>query len=98
MSTQDLENYLPPQTNEIVFDGVNGVDISAKEYAAAHGINLTEFLPEREIYGSDAESRRDKAIIEYSDIVIVFWDGKDQCTKLLIDECNKMGVPIRVFV
>lgn len=98
ITVPDLENYLPPQTTEIISDGVNGVCISAKKYAMKHGIKYAEFPPEYEISSHSAALKRNTAIIEYADIVLVFWDGKNQCTKSLIDKCNEMGVPIRVFV
>ena len=41
----DLGAYLPPECGEIVSGGATGVDRSAAEYAKAHGITLTEFLP-----------------------------------------------------
>lgn len=50
----NLGDYLPPETTEIVSGGARGVDTSARKYALAHNIKLTEFLPEYDKYGRSA--------------------------------------------
>lgn len=88
LSVSDLGRYLPETTTEIVSGGAKGVDTSARKYALAHGIKLTEFLPEYTKYGRSAPLKRNITIIEYSDIVIAFWDGKSRGTKFVIDNCR----------
>ena len=85
LSVTDLGRYLPENATEIVSGGAKGVDTSAREYAKKNGIKLTEFLPEY-------------TIIEYSDIVLAFWDGKSRGTKFVIDNCRKLGVEVRVYI
>ena len=53
-----LENFLPENVTEIVSGGARGVDTCAREYAQAHGIKLTEFLPDYERYGRGAPDRK----------------------------------------
>lgn len=98
LSVGDLGRYLPENTTEIVSGGAKGVDTSAREYALAHGIKLTEFLPEYTKYGRSAPLKRNITIIEYSDIVLAFWDGKSRGTKFVIDNCRKLGVEVRVYI
>ena len=97
LSVSDLGRYLPENTTEIVSGGAKGVDTSAREYALAHGIKLTEFLPEYTRFGRSAPLKRNITIIEYSDIVLAFWDGKSRGTKFVIDNCRKLGVEVRVY-
>lgn len=92
LSVSDLGRYLPENTTEIVSGGAKGVDTSAREYALSHGIKLTEFLPEYTRFGRSAPLKRNITIIEYSDIVLAFWDGKSRGTKFVIDNCRKLGV------
>ena len=87
LSVTYLGRYLP-----------KGVDTSAREYALAHGIKLTEFLPEYTRFGKSAPLKRNITIIEYSDIVLAFWDGKSRGTKFVIDNCRKLGVEVRVYI
>ena len=93
----DLGKYLPPETDEIVSGGAKGVDTSAREYALAHGLKLTEFLPEYDKFGRGAPLKRNIQIIEYADVVLAFWDGTSRGTKFVIDNCKKLGKTIRVF-
>ena len=98
LSVTDLGRYLPENTTEIVSGGAKGVDTSARVYALAHGIKLTEFLPEYTRFGRSAPLKRNITIIEYSDIVLAFWDGKSRGTKFVIDNCRKLGVEVRVYI
>lgn len=98
LSVTDLGRYLPKNTTEIVSGGARGVDTSAREYALSHGIKLTEFLPEYTRFGRSAPLKRNITIIEYSDIVLAFWDGKSRGTKFVIDNCRKLGVEVRVYI
>lgn len=98
LSVSDLGRYLPKNTTEIVSGGAKGVDTSAREYAKKNGIKLTEFLPEYTKYGRSAPLKRNITIIEYSDIVLAFWDGKSRGTKFVIDNCRKLGVEVRVYI
>lgn len=98
LSVADLGKYLPEITTEIVSGGARGVDTSAREYALAHGIKLTEFLPEYDKYGRSAPLKRNITIIENADVVLAFWDGSSRGTKFVIDNCKSLGVPVKVFV
>ena len=98
LSVSDLGRYLPENTTEIVSGGAKGVDTSAREYALAHGIKLTEFLPEYTRFGRSAPLKRNITIIEYSDIVLAFWYGKSRRTKFVINNCRKLGVEVRVYI
>ena len=98
LSVPDLEKYLPDDTTEIVSGGARGVDTSAKKYALAHGLKLTEFLPEYNKFGRGAPLKRNITIIEYADLVLAFWDGKSHGTKFVIDNCKERGVPVKVFL
>ena len=95
----DLGKYIPPETTEIVSGGAIGVDTSARAYAEKHGIKLTEFKPEYEKCGHRfAPLKRNIAIIEYADLVLAFWDGTSGGTAHVINNCKKIGVPIKVFI
>lgn len=98
LTIDNLEKYLPPETTEIISGGAKGIDTCAREYAIAHNIKLTEFLPEYEKYGRNAPLKRNIAIIENADIVLAFWDGKSRGTRFVIDNCKKLGKEVRVEI
>ena len=94
----DLGKYLPEGVTEIVSGGARGIDSDARAYAIARGIKLTEFLPEYEKYGRGAPLRRNITIIKHADLVLAFWDGSSRGTKHVIDNCKKLGIPVKVFI
>lgn len=97
LTIDDLGKYLPAETTEIVSGGAKGIDASAREYALANSIKLTEFLPDYAKYKKGAPLKRNLQIIEYADVVIAFWDGKSKGTKFVIDNCNRIGKKVVVF-
>ncbi len=97
LTVEDLGKYLPDRTTEIVSGGAKGIDACAREYAASHGIKITEFLPEYAKYGRGAPLKRNITIIQNSDIVLAFWDGSSHGTKFVIDKCREMGVEVKVI-
>lgn len=97
LTVTDFENYLPPDTTEIISGGARGIDTCARNYAISHGLKLTEFLPEYEKYGRSSPLKRNITIIKAADLVLAFWDGKSRGTKFVIDNCKNLGVEVKVF-
>jgi len=60
---------------------------------------MVEFLPNYKQFGRGAPLKRNIQIIQYSDIVLAFWDGVEvsRGTKHVIDNCKKLGVSLQVF-
>ena len=98
INLKDLGDYLPDGVDEIVSGGARGVDTAAREYAKAHGIKLTEFLPDYETYGRRAPLVRNLEIIDYADEVYAFWDRKSHGTKYVIQNCKLRGKRVTVHV
>lgn len=98
LTVDNLEQYLPENTTEIVSGGAKGIDTCAREYAISHGIKLTEFLPEYSRYGRGAPLKRNLQIIIYSDLVIAFWDRQSKGTKNVIENCKKLNVKVDVHI
>lgn len=97
LQVNHLEDYLPEGVTEIVSGGAKGIDTCAKDYALAHGLALTEFLPEYKKYGRGAPLRRNITIIEYADLALAFWDGRSRGTMYVIDNCKKRNIPVAVY-
>lgn len=83
----NLDFYLDPKEyGEVVTGGAAGVDTLAEKWAKKNNIEWICFLPQYEVYGGKyAPLQRDKDMINYSDEVIAFWDGKSPGTKFSID-------------
>lgn len=97
LKVDNLGEYLPEGTTEIISGGAKGIDTCAREYAVSHGIKLTEFLPEYKKYGRNAPLLRNISIIERADLVLAFWDGKSRGTKFVIDRCYDVGKRIYII-
>lgn len=98
INIDNLGDYLPEGTDEIVSGGAKGVDTCAREYANNHGIKLTEFLPQYKLYGRGAPLKRNLQIIEYADTVLAFWDGESKGTAFVIENCKKLSKEVRVII
>lgn len=94
----NIENFVPNETTEIVSGGAIGIDSCAKQYANLYNIKMTEFLPEYSKYEKSAPLKRNIQIIDYSDIVLAFWDGKSSGTKYVIDNCKKKNKKVIVYL
>ena len=97
LEIQNLEDYLPPETTEIISGGAKGIDRCARIYALKHNIRLTEYLPEYNRYGRSAPLKRNLQIIQNADLVLAFWDGKSKGTAFVIQQCRKTGIPLQII-
>lgn len=77
--------------------GAVGIDTCAAEYAKKKGIKLTQFLPQYSIFGRAAPIVRNKKIVDYSDKIIAFWDGKSKGTLSVIKYAKKIGKPYGTY-
>lgn len=98
LCVNNLEKYLPKNITEIISGGAKGVDTNAREYALHNKIKITEYYPEYDKYGRAAPLKRNIKIIEYSDIVLAFWDGSSKGTKFVIDKCKKMDIDVKIYI
>lgn len=96
LTVDNLGDYLPEDTTEIISGGAKGIDTCASDYALSHDIVLTVYLPHYEIYGKGAPLKRNIDIIKSADLVIAFWDGKSRGTKFVIDKCIDLGKKIKI--
>ena len=98
LTVSDLKKYLPKETTEIVSGGAQGIDTCARNCAQHYGLKLTEFLPKYERYGRSAPIKRNQEIIDYSDMVIAFWDGVSRGTGHVIDQCFRRNKRLTIYM
>lgn len=97
LTVNNIEDYLPEKTTEIISGGAKGIDECAEKFAFANKIHFMKFLPEYNKYGKAAPLKRNLQIIEYSDCVLAFWDGKSRGTQYVINMCKKVDKPVIVI-
>lgn len=98
LHTNTLDVHLPEDTTQIISGGAKGIDNCAKLYAQKHAIEYIEILPEYEKYGKAAPLKRNDAIIECSDLIIAYWDGKSKGTEYTIKKCKKLNKKIKIIL
>lgn len=98
MNVENLQDYLPEGTDEIVSGGARGIDTCARNFAIKNGLKLTELRPEYNKYGRGAPLKRNETIVNYADMVLAFWDGESRGTKFVINYCEKVGKECKIFI
>lgn len=98
LTIEDIGQYLPSGTDEIITGGAIGVDRCAEEFAVKHSIPLTVLPPDYRRYKKGAALVRNLEIIRRADFVLAFWDGNSRGTRYVIEQCRKKGRPVRVVL
>ena len=97
LTVPNLADYLPTDTTELISGGAKGVDTSARDYALATQLPLTDLRPDYKRYRKGAPLNRTIAIIQQADFVLIFWDGVSKGTQYAIEQCEKLGAAYRVY-
>ena len=74
----------------------SGVDAMAERYADENNYDLEIYPADWEKHGKAAGPLRNKKMVEKSDCVVAFWDGKSRGTKSLIDYAKRSEKPLRI--
>ncbi len=98
LKVSNLEDYIPAECTEIVSGGARGIDTCARFFAKEKNLILTEFLPDYDAFGKGAPLKRNLQIIEYADLILIFWDGVSRGTKFVIEHAKKEGKKYKVFI
>ena len=91
-------NNLPKDTLiEFVSGGAKGADTLAEQFAKEFNMPITVIKPDWEKYGKRAGFVRNYDIINNSNYVIAFWDGKSEGTKHSIEIAKKQGKQTLIY-
>lgn len=80
----------------IVSGGARGADKLAEQYALEFNIPILIFKPDYKTHGIAAPFIRNTEIIEASDKVIAFWDGKSTGTLDSINKAKQRKIPLKI--
>jgi hypothetical protein len=95
----DLNLYLKTMDiTEIISGGAKGIDTCAKNFALQHNIKLTEYKPDYKTYHfKQAPIMRNQLIINDSELLVAFWDGKSKGTLDSINKAKKNNISVIIF-
>ena len=90
----DLSSYVPEDTELIISGGAKGIDMIAEEYADKHRISKLILRPNYRLYGKGAPLKRNEAMVDIADAVLLVWDGKsrgsDYTRRYAEKQCKKI--------
>ena len=93
----DLDEHIPPETELIISGGAGGVDSIAEKYADEHRISKLILRPNYRFFGKGAPIKRNRAMVDLADSVLVFWNGHSKGTKSTIDYAVRSQKEIKVI-
>lgn len=95
---EKLDFLLSKKTEvEIVSGTTNSADILGERYAANKHYPIAYYPLERQRFGKMAEPIRNKAMAEYADVLVTFWDGVSPGTRNLIENTKLLNKPVRIY-
>lgn len=75
----------------------SGADKLIEDYASDNYLPAVIFYPQYFEYGKRAPLERNKQIVEASNMLIAFWDGKSTGTAHTIGLAREKNIPIRII-
>ena len=81
----------------IVSGGAKGADTLAEQFALEFGKNMSLHYPNWEQYGKCAGMIRNQSIVNYADVIMVFWDGASKGTADTIKKAS-MNLQKTIYV
>ena len=98
LTVDKIIEQIPSDCTGIISGGAQGVDTLAAAAAKRLNLPLVEYLPDYDTYGNLAPLRRNRKIVENSDMVLAFWDYKSPGTRNALLEAVKAGKKIKVII
>lgn len=80
----------------IISGTAKGADKLGEQYAKAKGFKLVQMPAQWDTHGKSAGYKRNVAMADIADGIVVFWDGKSAGTKHMHDIGVKMSLPTKV--
>ena len=86
-----FQNIKLEEIDYVVSGGSKGTDRLGERFAKEFNIPKMIFKPDWGLYGKKAGFIRNKNIIDNSNVIFAFWDGKSKGTKSSIDIANSQN-------
>lgn len=94
----DFKEMLPQGIEKIISGGARGVDRTAERIAKEEGIAIEVLDPDYKTYGRKAPLIRNREIVERAELVFAVWDGRSRGTKFTMDEADRRGKGLLVYL
>lgn len=87
-----------PLTIILMSGGAKGVDKRVEQAAARRGMKVIVYIPNWDKHGKGAGMIRNTRVVEESDAVVVFWDGRSKGSQDVIAKAIKADKLGWIFV
>lgn len=94
----DLSEYVSSEVALIISGGATGIDTIAEQYADRKKISKLILRPRYDLYGKAAPIRRNEAMVDIADRVLVIWDGVSRGTKYTAEYAKKKNKSVTVII
>lgn len=88
---KNINYYVSKDVTQIVCGCETLIDNEVIQYANSNNIELKVFPIDKTMNEKQAYNLRNEAVSDYADEFTIFWDGKDDFIKDLIDMCRLKG-------
>jgi len=93
-----LDNFKDRMEIEMIISGgAQGTDSFAASWASENKIELLVYFPDWNSFGKSAGARRNQQIVDTSDQIILFWDGKSKGTEITMGMARKARKPFHLI-
>ena len=82
----------------IVSGGAEGVDMCGEQYGKENGLPVHILPAKWDEHGKSAGAIRNEKMAKYADALVAVWDGSSSGTRHMIEEANKKGLPVLVYL
>lgn len=83
---------------EVVSGTARGADRLGEMYAKEKGYQIKRFPADWGKYGKKAGIIRNRAMAEYADALLAYWDGKSSGTRNMIEIARELGLKVGVKI
>lgn len=93
----DLSEHIPKEVELIISGGAEGIDRVAEKYADKQRISKLILHPRYDKYGKAAPIKRNEAMVEIADVVLLIWDGNSRGTMHTLEYARKKGKTVNLI-
>ena len=94
-----LSEHMTPfhtKCDTVMCGEAKGADTLGKQWAEENYIDVKSFPADWDKYGKAAGPIRNREMVQESDFIVAFWDGKSRGTKNTIDNCLELKKNVMV--
>lgn len=93
----DLSPFISKDVDTIICGGAQGIDSLAEKYADRYCLSKYIMRPKYHIYKRAAPLKRNEEMVDFSDSVLIVWDGASKGTAFTLNYAKKAKKPITLL-